>query len=93
VNHTLAEPPAAAPGTRPTSAENSPDQTAGSVPTTQLRGCVQHFTGDTQPQLVDRATYQGTPAYVIASTSRVWVVGLGCTATKPELITSVPLAG
>ncbi|HEX3711605.1 MAG TPA: hypothetical protein VHV09_02325 [Trebonia sp.] len=66
---------------------------AGQSPTPALLGCVQHLTGGSQPALVDRATYQGTPAYVIASSSRVWVVGLGCTAADPELITSVPLTG
>ncbi|HEY0932573.1 MAG TPA: hypothetical protein VGD91_02415 [Trebonia sp.] len=63
------------------------------TPTSQLIGCVLHFTGGTLPRLVDRASYQGTDAYVIASSSRVWVVGLGCTAAKPELVVSVPLAG
>jgi hypothetical protein len=66
---------------------------AGQSPTPALLGCVEHLTGGGHPKLVDRATYQGTPAYVIASSSRVWVVGLGCTAADPELITSVPLAG
>lgn len=64
-----------------------------SAPTTALRGCVAHLTGGRSPRLVDRATYQGEPAYIIASSSRVWVVGLGCTAANPELIASVPLAG
>jgi hypothetical protein len=58
-----------------------------------LRACALHFTGGSPPALVDRGTYQGTAAYVIASTSRVWVVRLGCTATKQEVIVSVPLAG
>ena len=61
------------------------------APTSALRGCVLHLTGGRPPRLVDRATYQGTPAYVIASSSHVWVVGLGCTATNAELITSVAL--
>ena len=65
----------------------------GAGPTAVLRGCVLHLTGDVPPRLVDRATYQGEPAYVIASSTRVWVVGLGCTATKTELIVSVALAG
>jgi hypothetical protein len=65
----------------------------GAGPTAALRGCVLHLTGDVPPRLVDRATYQGEPAYVIASSTRVWVVGLGCTATKTELIVSVALAG
>jgi hypothetical protein len=58
-----------------------------------LRGCVLHLTGGVAPRLVDRATYQGEPAYVIASSTRVWVVGLGCTAAKTELVVSVALAG
>jgi hypothetical protein len=62
-------------------------------PTQALRGCVLHFTDGAAPRLVDRATYNGEQAYVIASSTQVWVVGLGCTAAKPELITSVPLAG
>jgi hypothetical protein len=63
------------------------------VPGAALRGCVFHLTGGVLPRLVDRATYQGEPAYIIAGPSRVWVVGLGCTAAKTELVTSVPLAG
>jgi hypothetical protein len=63
------------------------------MPSPALRGCVLHFTNGAAPQLVDRATYNGQPAYVIASSNRAWVVGLGCTAAKPELITQVPLAG
>jgi len=65
----------------------------GAGPTPALSGCVLHLTGDVPPRLVDRATYQGEPAYVIASSTRVWVVGLGCTAAKTELIVSVALAG
>jgi hypothetical protein len=63
------------------------------VPSPALRGCVLHLTGGAPPRLVDRATYQGEPAYVVASSTRVWVVGLGCTAAKTELIVSVALAG
>ncbi|MGZ4433010.1 MAG: hypothetical protein ACXVW7_05180 [Trebonia sp.] len=57
----------------------------------QLSACVLHLTGQTRPSLVDRATYQGKPAYVIAVTNRAWVVGTGCTASNPELIASVGL--
>jgi hypothetical protein len=62
------------------------------TPTPQLLGCVLHLTGGTRPELVDQAVYQGTDAYVIATSSHVWVVGPGCTAANPELIASVPLA-
>jgi hypothetical protein len=54
---------------------------------------VAYFTNGAPPRLVDRATYNGLPAYVIASSTHVWVVGLGCTAANPQLVTSVPLAG
>jgi hypothetical protein len=56
-----------------------------------LAACVLHLTGNVRPSLVDRATYQGKPAYVIAVADRVWVVGLGCTASNPDLITSARL--
>ena len=76
-----------------TSAPVSSAAPTSSAPTAQLRACVLKVTGGVLPQLVDRATYQGTPAYVVASSTRVWVVGLGCTAAKTELIVSVALAG
>jgi hypothetical protein len=96
VHDTLAGQPAAgvtAPGPRSTAPVNGSVAPTYSSPTAQLRGCVLHFTGGKPPKLVDRATYQGTPAYIVASASRVWVVGLGCTSAKPELIESVALAG
>jgi hypothetical protein len=63
------------------------------VPSSALVGCVLHLTGHTSPSLVDEATYDGQPVYVIAVPSRAWVVGRGCTATDPELIRTVSLAG
>jgi hypothetical protein len=75
-----------------TGALPSPGSTVA-VPSPALRGCVLHLTGGAPPRLVDRATYQDEPAYVVASSTRVWVVGLGCTAAKTELIVSVALAG
>jgi len=61
---------------------------AEATPSAQLSACVLHLTGQRRPSLVDRATYQGKPAYVIAVTNRAWVVGTGCTASNPELIAS-----
>jgi hypothetical protein len=84
---------------RATLAEQVRDRVAGSPASlgatsgAALRGCVLHLTGGVAPRLVDRATYQGEPAYIIASSTRVWVVGLGCTAAKTELVVSVALAG
>jgi hypothetical protein len=92
----LARTPSAA-ASEPTgssSHEAAASATAGRPVTPELRGCVLHFTNGAAPKLVDQATYnQGTPVYVIASATRVWVVGLDCTAANPELIASVPLAG
>lgn len=64
---------------------------AEAAPSAQLSACVLHLTGQRRPSLVDRATYQGKPAYVIAVTNRAWVVGTGCTASNPQLIASVGL--
>jgi hypothetical protein len=50
-----------------------------------------HLTRDVQPEFVDRATYQSEPVYVIAVEDEAWVVGIGCTARHPALITSVQL--
>jgi hypothetical protein len=73
-----------------------PDKTAAqpageAVPSAQLAACVLHLTGQVRPSLVDRATYQGKPAYVIAVANWAWVAGTGCTASNPELIASVGL--
>lgn len=71
----------------------TPVPSAAATPSAALRGCVVKLTGGAEPRLVDRANYQGEPAYVIATSARVWVVGPGCTAAKTELIVSVALAG
>ena len=75
------------------SAAGEPVASGGHTPSQTLIGCVLRVTGTASPSLVDRATYQGKPAYVIAVPTRAWVVGLGCTASNPEQITSIPLAG
>jgi hypothetical protein len=86
-------------GTVPGAASSSVASSAGAsapapiaTPTT-LAGCVSHLTGGVPPSLVDRASYDGIPAYVIAVPSRAWVVRLGCTAADPQEITSVSLTG
>jgi hypothetical protein len=65
--------------------------TGSSSPSPALIGCVLHLTRNVAPRLVDRATYQGKAVYVIADAHHAWVVGQGCTAGNPELITTVPL--
>ena len=66
---------------------------AGTAPGAALRGCVLEVTGGATPRLVDRAAYQGEPAYIVADSTHVWVVGRGCTAATTDLIVSVALAG
>jgi hypothetical protein len=90
-----AVPSSAAPASSSSSAVPSPSTppVRTFAPSPQLRACVLKVTGGVLPELVDQATYQGTPVYVIASSSRVWVVGQGCTATRPQVIASLPLAG
>ena len=73
------------------SAESATPPTADVAPSAQLAACVLHLTGQVRPSLVDRATYQGKPAYVIAVANWAWVVGPGCSASNPELIASVGL--
>jgi hypothetical protein len=75
------------------SAEGQMAAGGGSAPSPSLAGCVLQLTRNVPPSLVDRATYQGEPAYVIAVQAKAWVVGLGCTAGYSELITSIPLPG
>jgi len=75
------------------SAAAQPGPSGGSAPSQSLVGCVQRLIGNVPPSLVDRATYQGKPAYVIAVPTRAWVVGLGCTASNTALITSIRLPG
>jgi hypothetical protein len=65
----------------------------GTAPSARLAGCVSRLTGGAAPSLVNRASYDGTPAYVIAVPTRVWVVRLGCTAADTQLIAAVPLKG
>jgi hypothetical protein len=75
------------PGGASTTQESIP---AAQVPPSQaLVGCVLHLTGDVAPMFVDRATYQSEQVYVIAVADEAWVVGMGCTASRPTLITSV----
>jgi hypothetical protein len=76
------------------SAADAPSASAAAgAPSQRLTGCVSRVTDGLTPTLVDQASYQGTPAYIIAVPSRVWVVRLGCTAADPQEITSVSLTG
>jgi hypothetical protein len=74
-------------------AEGQPVASGGFAAPPSLAGCVRGLTGNVSPSLVDRATYEGKPAYVIAVPSQAWVVGLDCTAGNPALITTIRLPG
>jgi hypothetical protein len=72
-------------------ASSSSAAVGASVPSAQLSGCVSAVTGGVAPSLVDKASYDGIPAYIIAVPTEVWVVGRGCTAADTQLLTRVPL--
>jgi hypothetical protein len=61
----------------------------GSASYSTLAACVLRLTGLARPSLVDWATYQGKPVYVIAVRDHAWVVD--CTASNSYLITSIRL--
>jgi hypothetical protein len=65
----------------------------GYPPSAGLAGCVSQVTDGVTPSLVDKATYNGKPAYIIALPSQVWVVGLGCTEAHTDVIARVLLKG
>jgi hypothetical protein len=71
------------------SAQPGADETQ---PSGALVGCVYHVTSNVKPSLVDHATYDSRPVYVIAVPGRVWVVSPSCTAADPGLIMSAPLS-
>ncbi|MBV9382138.1 MAG: hypothetical protein JOY82_18990 [Streptosporangiaceae bacterium] len=64
---------------------------ATSIASPSLSACALEVTGGTPPVFVDAARYQSRPVYVIVTHLRAWVVGTGCTAASPDVITSVPL--
>jgi hypothetical protein len=65
---------------------------AARAPLPALIGCVRHLAGSAPVDLVEQASYQGRPVYVIATATRAWVVGLTCTAGNPGVIAKVTLS-
>ena len=85
-------------GTAPVPADSASASAAassapGAEPSSQLIGCVSAVTDGVSPTLVDKASYDGTPAYIIATTTEAWVVGRGCTADDTDIIARVALTG
>jgi hypothetical protein len=75
------------------SASAAASSAPGAQPSSRLAGCVSAVTDGVTPSLVDKASYDGTPAYIIATPAEAWVVGLGCTADDTDLIARVALKG
>jgi hypothetical protein len=84
---------ASAPAAPSASAPAASSSVGGAAPSAQLSGCVAEVTGGAAPSLVDKASYDGIPAYIIAVPTRVWVVGRGCTAADTQLIVQARLKG
>jgi hypothetical protein len=61
------------------------------IPPKPLVGCVTSLLGQTKPALVEQATYQSLPVYMIAVTDRAWVVSRDCTAANSLILASVAL--
>ena len=78
--------PAASPGSSVSTGPGSP-----LTPSAQLIGCVKRLLGGTRPALVEEASYQSLPVYVIATPYRVWVVARSATAADPKVLASAAL--
>jgi len=61
------------------------------IPPPSLVGCVTSLLGHTKPALVEEATYQSLPVYMIAVANHAWVVARDCTAANPVVLASVAL--
>jgi hypothetical protein len=80
---------------------NGPNRSSGAMslhaPSSQQYGCVMDVTGDTEPALVDSASYNGHPATIIAlahvgnQVGQAWVAGPGCSADNPDILAHVTL--
>jgi hypothetical protein len=88
---TAASSGSASPAASASTAGPSSALVGGYVPSAQLSGCVSAVTGGVTPSLVDKASYDGIPAYIIAVPTQVWVVRRGCTAADPQLLAQAPL--
>jgi hypothetical protein len=79
--------------TGPVASPGTPGSAGRVSPPKQLIGCVMRLTRDTRPELVEQATYQSQPVYMIVIANYAWVVERGCTATNLELLATVALPG
>jgi hypothetical protein len=86
-------PSATAPAVSSSSSAVDSSGRGGYLPSGRLEACVSRVTDGVTPRLVDKATYDGKPAYIIAVSSQAWVVGPGCTAADTDVIARVALKG
>ena len=70
---------------------SGPLQGRKAIPSQSLVGCVTRLLGHTKPALVEQATYQSVPVYMIAMADHAWVVARDCTAANPQVLASVAL--
>lgn len=61
-------------------------------PSRALIGCVSRLAGSTRPTLVEEASYQSRPAYMIATSTHVWVVARDCDSSNTALFASIALS-
>jgi hypothetical protein len=90
LNGTAASSPA--PSTQVSGSSYAASAAGGAVPSPALIGCVQQLAGSAPLDLVELASYQGRPVYIIATATRAWVVGRTCTAANPAVIAEVTLS-
>jgi hypothetical protein len=86
-------PSATAPPVSASASAASSSLVPGTKPSPALAGCVSALAGGVTPSLVDRASYDGIPAYIIAVPTHVWAVRLGCTAADTQLLAQAALKG
>lgn len=61
-------------------------------PSKALVGCVTRLAGGDKVALVEEASYQSQPAYVIVIPGHAWVVARRCTSADPAVLASVTLS-
>lgn len=62
------------------------------APTAALVGCVARLADGARLILVEEASYQSRPVYVIATAGHAWVVARQCTRSDPAVLASVALS-
>ncbi|MGD0558532.1 MAG: hypothetical protein ABSA93_26590 [Streptosporangiaceae bacterium] len=61
------------------------------APPAALAACMARIGAGSVVTFVDLAQYQGRTAWIVASADRAWVTGTLCSASRPDLLTSISL--